>query len=210
MALAETTLSSAVTVNADEIVVASATSIVAGRIILVDQEMMQVTQSYVSGTTIPVLRGRDGTANSAHVATAQVIHGDAADFGAPSAGTEVQYPTVRPTLVQSISATSSLTLPPVGCDLRVILNGTGAITLTIPVPSKAHDGTMLVIVSNGAAAHVPTFTGGLGGAGSGYDALTFNSSGKLSLVAFAANETWNLVSAAGLSGTVTNIIAGIA
>ena len=163
MALAETTLSSAVTVNADEIVVASATSIVAGRIILVDQEMMQVTQSYVSGTTIPVLRGRDGTANSAHVATAQVIHGDAADFGAPSAGTEVQYPTVRPTLVQSISATGTLTLPPVGCDLRVILNGTGAITLTIPVPSKAHDGTMLVIVSNGAAAHVPTFTGGLGG-----------------------------------------------
>ena len=210
MALAETTLSSAVTVNADEIVVASATSIVAGRLILVDQEMMQVTQSYVSGTTIPVLRGRDGTANSAHVATAQVIHGDAADFGAPSPGTAITYPVVRPTLVQSISATGTLTLPPVGCDLRVILNGTSVITLTVPVPSKAHDGTVLMIVSNGAAAHVPTFTGGLGGAGSGYDAITNNATGKMALLVIAANETWQIVQAPALTGTVTNITGGVA
>jgi hypothetical protein len=77
-----------------------------------------------------------------------------------------------------------LTLPPAGSDLVVILNGTAAITLTVPVPTKDMDGTELTIVSNGAAAHVPTFTGGVGAAGSSYDAFTFNStSGQYDVVA---------------------------
>ena len=61
----------------------------------------------------------------------------------------------------------------VGVDeMRVVINATSAITLTIPVPTKDMDGTVLWIVSSTAAAHVPTFTGGLGGVGAGYTALT--------------------------------------
>src|SRR5438094_6161812 len=62
MALATTTLSSACAQGDVSIVVASATSVAAGRLIVIDQEEMQVAQSYSSGTTVPVLRGRDGSA----------------------------------------------------------------------------------------------------------------------------------------------------
>lgn len=210
MALATTTLSVAVAQTDTNIVVASATSVAAGRLIIVDQEMMQVAASYSSGTTVPVLRGREGTAQVAHKVTANVTHGLASDFALAGAQGETTYLTQRPVLLQSITATSTLTLPPSGCDLRVILNGTGAITLTIPVPTKDMDGCMLTIISNGAAAHIPTFTGGLGGAGSSYDAITFNSTGTLALVAFAANGVWCMPAAPALTGTVTNITAGIA
>lgn len=212
MALVTTTLSAAVTATANDIVVASATSVAAGRLVLVDQEVMQVTTGYVTAsTTVPVLRGRDGTAAKAHVITANVIHGDAADFDVPTAQAVTTYPVAgRPVQVVSVTATSSLTLPPAGTDMRVILNGTAAITLTIPVPTKDMDGTMLVIISNGAAAHIPTFTGGLGGASTGYDAITNNAVGKMALVVFAANATWQIPQAPALSGTVTNITGTIA
>lgn len=211
MAFATTTLSAAVVITDNTIVVASATSMAAGRVILIDQEVMQVVQSYVSGTTVGVLRGRDGTATVAHAKTANVQHGLASDFANPGAQGEATYLTQRPTLVQSVTTTpSTLTLPPSGCDLRVILNGTAAITLTIPVPTKDMDGCMLTIISNGAAAHVPTFTGGVGGAGANYDAFTYNSTGSVALIAFAANGVWVMPAAPGLTGTVTNITAGVA
>lgn len=210
MALATTTLSSAVAQLDTTIVVASATSVAAGRVVIVDQELMQVAQSYVSGTTVPVLRGRDGSAQVAHKVTANVTHGLASDFANPGAQGEATYLTQRPTLLTSITATSTLTLPPAGCDLRVILNGTAAITLTIPVPTKDMDGCMLTIISNGAAAHIPTFTGGVGGAGASYDAFTYNSTGTVALIAFAANGVWVMPATPALTGTVTNITAGVA
>lgn len=212
MALATTTLSSAVAAGDTQIVVASAASVAAGRFILIDQEMMKVGQSYSSGTTVPVLRGLEGTAVLAHKATANVTHGLASDFAGPARGnaSAVTYPTVRSVLVESLSATSTLTLSPAGSDHRVILNGTNVITLTIPVPTKDKDGDSLTIISNGAAAHVPTFTGGVGGAGGSYDAFTFNATGALALQVFAANGTWQMVAAPGITGTVTNITAGVA
>jgi hypothetical protein len=210
MALALTTLSSACALTDKQIVVASATSMAAGRLIRIDGEVMQVTKDYVSGTTVPVLRAQNGTQQFAHVVTANVVHGLASDFSDPGAQTEITYPTLRPCLVRSVTATSTLTLPPAGCDLRVILNGTGAITLTVPVPTKDMDGCCLTIISNGAAAHIPTFTGGVGGAGTSYDAFTFNATGRLALQVYAANETWQMIAAPGITGTVTNITAGVA
>jgi hypothetical protein len=210
MALATTTLSAAVGVNDLSIVVASATSVAAGRVLICDQEVMKVTQSYVSGTTVPVLRGQDGSVTAAHKATANVTHGLASDFANPAPQTAVTYPTVRAKQVQSISATGTLTLPPAGTDLTVILNGTTIITLTIPVPTKDMDGTELVIVSNGAAAHVPTFTGGLSGAGGSYDAITFNATAPVALRAIACNGLWVTFAGPALTGTVTNITGGIA
>ena len=210
MALATTTLSAACAQADNTIVVTSATSMAAGRLIVIDQETMQVVQTYVSGTTVGVLRGRDGSAQIAHKVTANVTHGLGSDFALPGNQGEVTYQTQRPVLVQSVSATSTLVLPPAGCDLRLILNGTSAITLTIPVPTKDMDGCELTIVGNGAAAHVPTFTGGLSGAGASYDALTVNATAPIAMKAIACNGVWVAVSAPGWTGTVTAITGGIA
>lgn len=210
MALASTTLSAAVAVNDKTIVLASATSIAVGRIIRIDNEIFQVDQSWVSGTTIPVLRGRDGSQTTTHVSGAAAIHGLASDFPGAFGQTVVQYPNVRPVQVTSVSATGTLTLAPAGCDQRVILNGTSVITLTIPVPTRDKDGDTLMIVSNGAAAHVPTFTSGLGGAGSSYDAITNNATGQMALHVIAAGGFWCIPQAPALTGTVTNITGGIA
>lgn len=211
MALATTTLSSACAQTDKSIVVASATSLAPGRLVLIDQEVMQVTQDYVSGTTANVLRGRDGSAQVAHKATANVTHGAASDFAQPGPQTYTTYPVAdRAVVVQSISATSSLTLPPAGTDLRVILNGTSVITLTVPVPTKDMDGNMLTIVSNGAAAHVITFTSTLNNAGSGYTSFTNNASGTMALQVIACNGFWTCFSGPAWTGTVTKVTGGIA
>lgn len=212
MALAETTLGAAVTVNDNVITLASATSVAAGRILICDGEVMQVTKAYVTAATqVPVLRGQLGTVTAAHVSSARVVHGDAADFGAAGAGVSVNYPPAgRSRQTNSITATTAtLSLAPAGVDHYVTLNGTAAITLTIPVPTKDKDGDLLVIMSNGAAAHVPTFTGGIGGAAGSYDAFTFNATGTLALMAIACNEVWVMVAAIPVAGTVANVTATI-
>jgi len=209
MALATTTLSVAATATDNYITVASATSVAAGRLMHVDAEMMKVRSDYVSGTSVPVQRGQDGTVAAAHVITAAVVHGLASDF-VTAAGTVVTYPLARPVKIVSITATSTLTLPSPGEDLRVILNGTSVITLTIPVPTRDLDGAQLTIISNGAAAHVPTFTSGLGGAGSSYDAITNNATGQFCLNVFAAGGFWCIPQAPAMTGTVTNITGGVA
>lgn len=211
MALATTTLSTAVAQGDKSIVIASATSMAAGRLILIDQELMRATQDYTSGTTVNVLRGLDGTPQVAHKVTANVTHGAATDFANPNPQTTVTYPVgARPVIVTSVTATSTLTLPTAGSDMRVIINATSAITLTIPVPTKDMDGTVLWIVSSTVAAHVPTFTGGLGGVGSGYTALTAASGAQMCIQAIACNGTWNVPSAPGWTGTVTKVTGGIA
>jgi hypothetical protein len=212
MALATTTLSSAVAATDVNIVVASATSIAVGRLLLVDQEVMQVAQSWTSGTTIPVLRGREGTVGAAHKATANVTHGLASDFSAPTPGLaeSVTYPISRGTIIQSLSASATLTLPAGGSDLRLILNGTGAITLTVPVPTKDMDGCELSIVSNGVAQHLLTFTGGLSGAGSNYDVITINATAPAAFKFIACNGLWLAYCGPAMGGTVTNIIGSVA
>ena len=210
MALATTTLSSAVSVTDNTIVVASATSVAAGRMVLVDQEMMKVIQSYVSGTTVGVLRGQDGSVTAAHKVTANVTHGTAADFANPTPFALVTYPTIRARQLISITATSTLTLPSGGSDLDVVLNGTAAITLTIPVPTKDMDGTRLTIFSNGVAQHLLTFTGGLSGAGSSYDVVTINATAPAAFGFVACNALWMSICGAAISGTTTAIAGAIA
>lgn len=210
MALVRTTLAAALGINDKTATVASATTIAAGRLVLIDQEMCEVTKDYTSGTSVPLLRGREGTQQLAHVITAGFVHGTATDFDNPGAGgPAVTYPTVRPTLFSSVTATSTLTLAPAGCDQRVMLNGTSVITLTIPAPAVDEDGKMLVIMSNGAAAHVITYTGGLGAAGSSYDVITNNATGTMCNVVFASNGAWVIPQAPALAGTATNIVGTI-
>lgn len=210
MAFAETTLASACALLDTNIVVASATSIAAGRLVKVDSEMMQVTKAYVSGVTVPVIRGQDGTVQAAHVTTARIFHGDAADFDTPAPPTVTTYPQVRARNLVSITATSTLALAPAGSDLMVILNGTSVIALTIPVPTTDMDGSELSIISNGVAAHTLTFTGGLSGAGSSYDVITINATAPAAFKFVACNDLWYWYCQAPGGGTVTNIIGSIA
>ena len=211
MALTTTTLSAAVGINDTNINVTSATGFAANNLIWVDQEMMQVTKAYVSGTLIPVLRGRGALAQIAHVKSANVTTGLASDFSAaPIGSADGTYPLPRIVQIISISATSSLTLPASGEDMRVILNGTSVITLTVPVPTKDMDGVMLTILSNGAAAHVITFTSTLNNAGSGYTSFTNNSSGTMALVVYACNGFWTVPCFPAWTGTVTKVTGGIA
>lgn len=210
MAKATTTLSSAVTVDADKIVVASATSMAAGRLIRIDDEWMQVAQHYTTGTTVPVLRGREGSAQVSHVVTANVTHGLASDFPTPAPQTSVTVAYQRAVELRSITATGSLDLPKPGTDLRVVLNGTSVVALTIPVPTKDLDGCRLTIVGNGVAAHTLTFTGGLSGAGSGYDVITVNATAPAAFDFIACNGLWLAICGPAMGGTVTNIIGSVA
>jgi hypothetical protein len=212
MALATTTLSAAITADAKTLTVASATSVAVGRLLLVDQEMMQVTKGYVvAATTVPVLRGVGGTVAAAHTITSTITHGDAADFQTPGAQAFTSHPTIRPWKQISYTGTpNTLVLPTAGENIHVILNGTTADTLTIPVPTADMTGTRLLISSNGVAQHLLTFTGGLSGAGAGYDIITINATAPASFEFVAVDSLWHSICGAAVSGTTTAIAGAIA
>ena len=208
MALATTTLSSAVVVTDTSIVVASATSVAAGRLVLVDNEFMQVTQDYVSGTTVNVVRGQNGTVTAAHAASANVTHGAAADFTVPSAGTSNLKPGVIPFTTTSYSAAGAVAFGAAQWTTAII-NGTSALAMTLADPDSSQDGIILAIVANGKAAHTVTYTAGLGDAGSGYDVGTFDGSGQCCMLLTAANSSWVPLPSP-MSGTLTAIDVAIA
>lgn len=193
MALATTTLSSAVAVNQNFIVVASATSMAANRIVRVDDEFMQVMNHYSTGTTVPVIRAVDGTANTAHPASANVVHGEAQDFSADPAQAQTTVPFRRTVRVVSYSAAGAIALPKAGEDLRVIINGTGALALTLAVPTTDLDGCMITFIANGVAAHTITAAGGFGANTTNSDVMTFHATQRTSFSCVAANSVWNLV-----------------
>lgn len=214
MALTRTTLSAAVAVDDTSIVVASATGFAADRIVRIDQEFMVVQKNYTSGTTIPVRRGQLGSSNKAHVITAGVIVGTAADdYDTPGVGAVVNNMIAgRPRILTSITAdNSTVTHAPAGCDHIVELNSTSVINLTVPIPTTDMDGDLLWIAGNGTAAHVITFTGGIGGEGSSYDVVTFNASGPVLIGPFMAmNAVWLVPTGPAWTGTVTNLVAALA
>lgn len=183
-----TTLSAAVGVNDVSIVVASATSFVAGAFVRVDQELMKIGSSYVSGTTIPVQRGQDGTVTAAHKVTANVTANLGSDFtteGGNAAQTFTQYPGVRSRLITSITASGAIPIQPPGSDQVVMLNGTSVIAATLANPTKDMDGDILYVIGNGKAAHTITYTAGLGNGGSSLDVGTA-AGGNLCAVQFMA------------------------
>ena len=194
MALTTTTLSSAVIVNANSIVVASATGFTPNSLVLIDQEMMQVQQAYISGTTIPVLRGRDGTVTAAHAASANVTVGTAADFASPAPQEMTTYPVAaRAVELRSYSAAGAIALPTPGNDMRVIINGTSALAMTLAVPTKDMDGSILTITANGKAAHTVTATGGFGANTTNSDVMTFHATQVTAFECIACNGVWNLI-----------------
>jgi len=213
MALTRTTLSTAYAVGDNQIVVASATGFAADRLVRIDQEWFIVQKNYSSGTTIPVRGGQLGSKGGAHVVTAGVVVGTSyEDFDTPGAGVKANSPIAgRGLVITSITAdNSTVSHPAAGNDQVVILNGTSVINLTVPVPTTDMDGDRLLIVGNGTAAHVVTFTGGFGGEGSSYDVLTFNASGPVAMKFVALNAVWLAYTQPAWTGTVTNLVAALA
>jgi len=203
MALTTTTLSSAVAQTDVSIVVASATGFAAGNLILIDLEVMQVAKNYVSGTTIPVQRGLDGTAQVAHKASANVNTFLASDQPGPSPQEVTQFAIAgKARRLLSYSANGAITLPAPGEDMVAVLNGTGALAMTLANPTKDMDACMLFIMANGKAAHTVTYTAGVGNGGSGMDVGTYNATEATGCALIAVNGFWILwANGIGSSGT---------
>jgi hypothetical protein len=213
MALNTTTLTSAVVISDRQIVVSSATGFAAGNQIRIDEEWMQVAANYTSGTTIPVLRGRDGTATVAHPKTANVMVGLVSDFTLtfPTAMPDgVFLPGSSPFNVFSYSATGAIALPTQPGITVSILNGTSTLTMTLAAPPSDLDGTIMIIAGNGKSASTVAISGnnGIGNAGAGYRTITFQTGGKVSITLLAVNGDWLAINTP-ITGTSTAISVAI-
>lgn len=208
MALTTTTNSAAIAVNDVTIKVASATGFAKGYLIKVgDEEMTQTAEAV--GTIIPVFRGVNGTYNKAHGVTSNVTVGAGSDFANADPTVVSSYPiSGRARIVKSYGAAGAITLPTPGNDALAIINGTGALAMTLANPTKDQDGDILTILANGKAAHTVTYTAGFGDAGGSYDVVTFTASGVTGFSVIAANALWVLISP--MTGTLTNCVPALA
>lgn len=192
MAETTTVLTSAVGQTDSNVVVSSATGFAAGQFILIDQEVMQITKAYVSGTTIPVIRGVDGSKQTTHVNTSNVVTGLNSDVAGPQEQQFVQWPEVPGRDLLSYIAAGAITLPRPGSDMVALLNSTVALAMTLAAPTKDMDKSILTVIGNGKAAHTLTLPAGvgLGAGGSGVDVGTFASGAQNAVVLMAANGVW--------------------
>src|SRR5258708_3237731 len=126
-----TTLSAAVAAKDITVLLASLTNVLAGNLILVDDEFMKVVAPVPAAATTPVavLRGQEGTAVVAHLVTAQVLLGAnptsaiAGDWGQPAAGgaQPVINAAARVRKVTNYAAAGAITLPNPGEDNVAII-----------------------------------------------------------------------------------------
>lgn len=212
MAFTTTTLASACGASDTQIIVTSATGFAARNSLVIDGEEMLVTNAYVSGTIIPVIRGQVGSIVTAHAASANVTTGLSTDFAAAGPQSAVTYAVAgRVRTVTSYSASGAITLPTAGADAVAILNGTSTLTMTVAAPTKDMDGSVLTIVGNGKSASTVAFdaTNGIGNAGSGYDVVTFQNAGQVGIQVMAANGFWVCFAAPAITGTTTAISTAI-
>lgn len=204
MALTATTLASAVAQLDTSIVVASATGAAAGTLILIDQETMQVAQNYTSGTTIPVLRGRDGAAQVAHPTSSKVLFFLASDETGPLNQFNTQFPTSRGRQVLSYSASGALTLPTPGYDAVAFLNGASLLAMTLANPTADLDGCVMTITGIGTVrAHTVTYTAGFGNVGATADVVTMSATQVQAFQIIASGGFWNLIALGTATASVT-------
>ena len=199
MAFTLTTLSAAAGINDTTILIASLTGLSAGNLIGIDKEVVKCLSVPSAATVpVPVLRGQEGTAQSAHVISAQVKIGATGtnlvvtDWTQPVAGapTLAILPAAFGRDIVSYSAIAAITLPRIGADMVAVLNGTSLLAMTLANPSTAQDGSRLVIVGNGKAAHTVTYTAGLGNVGATADVLTFSATIAQGIELFACGGFW--------------------
>ena len=191
MALVNTTLAAAVAITDNVIVVASATSLTAGRIIKIDGEYLKINQAYTSGTTVGVTRGQEGSVTAAHQSGANVMTALASDLAAAPASVNES---VLNAGQMSVTTTSYSAAGAIAFGLSqwtvAIINGTAALAMTITNPTKDQDGCYLHIVANGKAAHTVTYTAGIGNGGANFDVGTFSATLAMSSLLVACNGFW--------------------
>lgn len=211
MAFTTTTASAAIGANDKQVVVASATGFAAGSLMLVDREIMRVSKAYVSGTTILLDgRGLDGTAQVAHPVSTNVTVGLPTDFAVPAPGGPPNtYPVQPGTDVAYYSAAGALTQPAAGRDMLAIINGTGALAMTLTSPTKDMDGCRFIVASNGKAAHTVTYTTtGFGNIGATADVITFHATMQQAFEFIAVNGIWCLLGQVAGAASVAGVGLG--
>jgi hypothetical protein len=149
MALTSTTLAAAITATATRVSLTSATGVVAGSVLKIDDEYCVVTR--ISGVWADVIRGVNGSKTAAHALLTPVIHTtNAAEWNPP-------MPAPR---TYSYSADGAITIAP---GLHLITKATAA-AMTLADPPVDRAGIVLTIASATAAAHTVTMaTSPLGG-----------------------------------------------
>ena len=191
MAQANTTLAAAVAITDNVIVVASAASLAAGRIIKIDGEYLKINQAYTSGVTVGVIRGQEGSVTAAHQSGANVMTALASDLAAAPASVNES---VLNAGQMSVTTTSYSAAGAIAFGLSqwtvAIINGTAALAMTITNPTKDQDGCYLHIVANGKAAHTVTYTAGIGNGGASFDVGTFSATLAMSSLLVACNGFW--------------------
>lgn len=193
MALTLTTLSGAVAIDQNTISVASGTGAASGTLVLVDQEVMEITDGYVSGTSVPVLRGREGTATQAHASGAQVKFFLASDNAGMPPQQAAPFPITAPARTRiSYTAAGAITLPLPGNDADAVLNGTTILAMTLAQPTTDMDGCRITIMGNGKAAHTVTLpaASGLGNVGGAADVITFKADQSQAFTLVACGGFW--------------------
>ena len=207
MSLVTTTLSTALTgtgpLAETSIVVASATSLAAGRIIKIGKERMAIAKAYVVGsTTVPVLRGWAGTFPATHPASVNVVHGDPSDFAAITGQADVDTPQYL-TFSQNEYSASGEILTGEAWLTFVNLIGTSTLAMTLALPDKTQDGQILIISGNAKSqSTVATTTAGFGNAGASYDTFTLQNAGNVALMLVANNGFWSVLNSP-ITGTST-------
>ncbi len=207
MALYETTLAAACAIDAKQIVLTSGATVAIGNEIRIDGEIFKVTKGYVAGATIvPVLRGQDTTIAQAHSILARVVGGTQSEFATTNPPQTVGNYVIagRARVVSSYGADGAIALPQSGADALVLLSGTVALAMTLAVPTKDMDGTILSIACIGTGAHVITVAGGISGSASLATATFEASPAKCVLVLIALDEKWALYPGP-VSGTLTSL-----
>jgi hypothetical protein len=193
MALANTTLSSAAAATDKQIVVASASNLVPGLLAFCNGEILQITKSYVSGTTVPVLRGQEGTAQIALPTGAQIsffLLGSDFYTTGPQLSTSVPL-AGRGRYPSSVTTSAAWTPRADNQDELVEINGTSIVALTIVNPLRSQTGKVVTFVGNGIAAHTITYTTtGFGNVGTTADVVTFGASQMQSFSMIACGGFW--------------------
>ncbi len=213
MSLVTTTLSTALTgvgpLAETSIVVASATSIAVGRIIQIGGERMKVGKGYVTAsTTVPVLRGQEGTYPDIHAASANVVHGDPSDFESNTPQQNVSRPMLVSYVMDQYSASDAILFGKAQLTVAILI-GTSALAMTLALPDKSMDGQILIVTGNAkSASTVSTTTAGFGNAGSSYDVFTLQNAGNCALMFIAINGFWNVLNAP-ITGTSTAFSSAI-
>jgi hypothetical protein len=198
MALTRTTLAGAVAATDTEVTLTTIAGLAVSQNINVDGEVMRVLAVGAAATVpVGVLRGIRGSNVAAHPSGATATFGPPADFSsAPKS-----KPTRRDVVSYSANGVVANTTP--GRDAIAVLNGTSTLTMTLANPAKDNEGDMLIVVSNGKAAHTLTYTTvGLGGGGAATDLITFSVVAQMSVVFIAVTEVWVLVGGSSGAGSV--------